>query len=737
MPPFFVKERSMVRPIARAAVLLLTVAAAARPMVHPRLSAARSRDTTCLVWVIFTDKPPAGRADHLRLSSSALKRRQGAGFVARSVQDAPVSRAYVDQVVRAGGTLRHTFRWANAASFSLPSSRIGAVASLPPVRHLVPVARYKGRSPGEGASKSREAPPPSDYGNSYHQYDMMNVPLAHEYIVRHRQEAPGAGVLIALFDSGFWLDHPCYSHLAPESIVGDSDFVAHDSDPTFPVPVHGGAVMSVIAGYHPRHLIGSAWDARFVLARTENDTSEHHVEEDNYVAALVWAEALGVHIVSSSLGYRYDYDEPDTSYSYEDMDGRTTIVAKATLGAIERGVVMVSSMGNDGQRGPGSINSPADSPDVIAVGAVNADRQIASFSSLGPTADGRIKPDLFAMGRGVVAIDNSPSGYANASGTSFSAPLVTGVVALIRQCHPGAPAAAVRERLFESCRFTPFQESIDNVYGRGIPDALHACLPDSSVFVVAHDTLGNRVSGIQVQQLPDGEPVLADSGGTALVKLDALPADVRVLVPGGDTTDVVVDSSRSCRRVTFSIRRTLVVRVIGGRGEALAGAAVYVRAQGATAMQYSVTDGQGEATRVYHTDSPLEVAVSAAGHRSSDTVTVACTGLHCTTSVALEPLTEELFVLFPNVIRRSRGDRTVNVEFVHEYNSVSRPFAAWVRTIDGVLVWEDRGVVPANEPLRLRFGCRNFSGRLLGPGTYFFILQCGNERQVRKFLVVG
>ncbi len=724
-------------PTGRIALLMLTLAAAARPMVHPRLSALQNRDTTCLVWVIFTDKPPAPPGGMSGLSRAALKRRARVGFAARAAEDAPVSREYLARVVGAGGTLRHTFRWANAASFSLPSSRIAAVASLPHVRHLVPVARFRRRAVTPTTPKRRQAPSPRDYGPSYRQFDMMNVPLAHEYVVCHRGETPGDSVVIALFDSGFWLEHRCLQHLGDNAIVADSDFVAHDSDPTFEVIQHGASVMSVIAAYDRGDLIGSAWNARFVLARTEDGGSEHHVEEDNYLAALVWAEALGVDIVSSSLGYRYDFDDPDEDYSYEDMDGRTTVVAKATLGAIERGVIMVSSMGNDGSRGMGSINSPADSPDVIAVGAVDANLRIAGFSSLGPTADGRIKPDLVAMGVDAVVMDGDGSGYTRTSGTSFSAPHVAGVVALIRQCRPSLSAAGVRERLLRSCRFTPFQDTVDNTYGRGVPDALAACLPDNAVFIMARDTLGNRVGYVQARALPDGAPIRADTGGTVLLRLDSLPAMVRVLVPGGDTMEAAVDSLPSYRTLMFSIRRELVVAVVSLDGSPVSGASVYMGPVGAAVLRRRTTDRRGLAVGVYHTEEPVCVAVSAPGYGMSDTITVDGGGLRCTTTVTLRPRLESRFAVFPNVIRRLRGARELSVEFVHDYNSSARPFTVSVRTVGGTLVWRDQGITPVDGPLRLRFDCRNASGRPLGPGTYFLVLECAGERQVRKFIVVG
>jgi hypothetical protein len=525
--------------------------------VHPALTAAMGRDTTCTVWVIFSDKGAASR-NGPALSTTALKRRQMARYPAESPEDQPVSSAYLDRVRASGASLRNTFSWANAASFTLAGRDITRVAALPFVRHVIPVTSYRREAllPAAFLGKAARVGQPlaALYGESYHQLAMLDVPLAQEYLQRYRSQAPGAGVIVGMFDTGFWLGHAAFGRVrATGAVLADSDFVAHDGDPYFSYLTHGASTMAFIGGYDPARLMGVAWDARFVLARTEDDLSEHHVEEDNWAAALVWAEGLGVSIVNSSLGYRYDFTAPDSSYSYQDMDGRTTIVARATEGALARGIIIVSSMGNDGGLGAGSINSPADSRDVVSVGAVDADEEIAGFSSRGPTSDGRTKPDCVAMGVSAVTLGPLEDSYQVGSGTSYSAPLTAGVAALLRQAWPDSSAAAIVDRLYRSCRFAKHQTAVDNTYGRGIPDALLGCMRPGELLVLALDSSGRRLDNVVLSDSTGRSLGATDSSGTALVGLAAGARSVRVTVTAdlrGSRT-VVVDSLPACRTLVF------------------------------------------------------------------------------------------------------------------------------------------------------------------------------------------
>jgi len=228
------------------------------------------------------------------------------------------------------------------------------------------------------------------------------------------------------------------------------------------VQVHGG-------GLQEGQLIGPAFGADFILAKTENTDSETPVEEDNWAAAAEWAESLGADVISSSLGY-LEYDSPFPSYTFRDMNGQTALSTRAAEMAAERGVVVVNSAGNSGfDNAHNTLGAPADGAHVLAIGAVDPRGARASFSSVGPSADGRIKPDFAAQGVSVkVASPGTVSAYGTANGTSFSCPLTAGVVALLLQVNPAASPDDVAGVL----RATASRAGIpDNLLGWGIINA--------------------------------------------------------------------------------------------------------------------------------------------------------------------------------------------------------------------------------------------------------------------------
>jgi len=276
-----------------------------------------------------------------------------------------------------------------------------------------------------------------------------------------------------VFDSGFDnLPHPAF---AATRILATRDFVNGDesvADGDIGEGSHGTATLSVIGGFQPGQIIGPAYAARYILAKTENTESETPVEEDNWAAAVEWAESLGVDVISSSLGY-LTYDRPFPSYTAADLNGDTAISTRAADLAGERGVMVVNSAGNEGlNASSNTLGAPADGNLVLAVGAVTSSGTRASFSSVGPTADGRIKPDVAAQGVGVkVARPDSSTGYTTANGTSFSCPLAAGVVALLVQANPSASV----DQVFDALRSTATQAARpDNLLGYGIVDALAA-----------------------------------------------------------------------------------------------------------------------------------------------------------------------------------------------------------------------------------------------------------------------
>ena len=293
----------------------------------------------------------------------------------------------------------------------------------------------------------------------------MGVPGLHEMGFH------GEGVVVAVFDGGFaGLNHEVFSSTR---IVATFDFVNGDPDVGDGADQgegsHGTMTLSVLGGRREGELMGPAFGADFILAKTENSASETPVEEDNWAAAAEWAEGMGADVISSSLGY-LDYDSPFPSYSFRDMNGQTAISTRAAELAAARGVVVVNSAGNSGDHPEhNTLGAPADGASVLAIAAVGPTASRAPFSSVGPSADGRMKPDLAAQGLAVtVAAPGTVSAYRTANGTSFSCPLAAGAVALILQINPEAPPDVVTSVL----RATASQAGApDKLLGWGLVNA--------------------------------------------------------------------------------------------------------------------------------------------------------------------------------------------------------------------------------------------------------------------------
>jgi len=307
-----------------------------------------------------------------------------------------------------------------------------------------------------------------DYGSSFGQVEQINVPAVHDMGLH------GEGVVIAVFDTGFKnLRHEAFAHL---DILARWDFVNGDGSVANGRDRgdgrHGSMVLSVLGGHAEGELVGPAYAATFLLAKTEDTESETPVEEDNWAAAAEWAEAWGADIISSSLGY-LDFDSPFADYSFQDMDGETAVSTIAAEMAAERGVVVLVSAGNAGFHPEhNTLGAPADGKSVLSIGAVDSFGSRADFSSVGRTADGRIKPDVMAQGVLVKTADPSTRDrYTLSDGTSFSCPLAAGVAALVLQAHPDWPVTRVRH-VMRTTADGPVRPN--RLMGWGILDALDA-----------------------------------------------------------------------------------------------------------------------------------------------------------------------------------------------------------------------------------------------------------------------
>jgi subtilisin family serine protease len=428
-----------------------------------------------LVWVYLRDKN--GSEASGGPSARALERRNRRGRLgaSSSYEDLAVPERYVEAIAERVHRVRHISRWLNAVSVQADPGEIEALSGLSFVSRLDVVRGYRrreetltstvSRAPGEGvAGSSLDV---IDYGTSFDQLEQIRVPEV------HARNFHGEGILVAIFDTGFNnLSHPAFAEM---TIVARRDFVNADDDVADGSDrgdgTHGTATLSVLGGYRPGELVGPAFRASFLLAKTEDTWSETPIEEDHWAAAAEWAEAMGADVISSSLGY-FRFDAGFPSYDVADMNGETAVTTRAAQAAAERGVVVVVSNGNAGfDPSHSTLGAPADGKLVLSVGAVDTFGVRADFSSVGPTADGRIKPDV--MAKGVLVKVASPFGaeYQLGDGTSFSCPLAAGVAALVLQVHPDWNVSQILSVL----RATSDQAAApDRLMGWGILDAVAA-----------------------------------------------------------------------------------------------------------------------------------------------------------------------------------------------------------------------------------------------------------------------
>ena len=431
-------------------------------------------------WLIhFRDKNNSPYSlDHPEafLSQRALERRQRLA-VALDERDLPVTPSYVQALRDMGGEVLVVSKWLNLVIVVMPGSvTAGDLQALPFVGAVTDATGMRpgrgGVSPFLGAETFMPATPEQrvangtslDYGASYNQIAMIHGTGLHDRGLR------GQGMVIAVLDAGFWeVDAlPAFDTLwSYHRVLGTRDFVDPGGGDVYASTIHqhGMMVLSTMGGNLPGAIVGTAPDASYYLIRTEDADAEYIMEEYFWVEGAEYADSLGADIINSSLGYTV-FDDPEWSHTYADMNGHT---CPSTLGAevaATRGMVVCNSAGNSGSSPWMYVGAPADGDSVCSVGAVDADGIYAAFSSRGPTADGRLKPNVAAQGQGTVVA--SPQGSIwNGNGTSFSAPIIAGMTACLWQAHPTFDNMTVIRTIQQS---SSQYNNPDDYLGFGIPD---------------------------------------------------------------------------------------------------------------------------------------------------------------------------------------------------------------------------------------------------------------------------
>lgn len=373
------------------------------------------------------------------LTEKAIQRRVREKFPLDSL-DLPVTASYIQGISSLSQELLYVSKWLNAAIVVTDAEGKKKMEGLPFVQKVDWVAKGFISRTGNRYSTEVSASQPKKWvlEQSYRQaaaYDFQNELLG--IPAMHQAGFTGKGITVAVFDSGFpGLDKAtAFSHVFTNSQVsGQLNVVRPWIKDVFRDNEHGTQVASLILANQAGTLVAGAHQAKVIFAITEDVATEYPIEELNWVRAAEYADSLGVDIINSSLGY-LDFDEPSLTYTKSQLDGKTTYVTRGATLAAKRGILVVNSVGNYGSAGSSSLVAPADADGILAVGAVNSSSTVSSFSSRGPTADGRIKPELVAFGQSPVLIRGSGQVGA-ASGTSFSTPQIAALAAGLWQAKP-------------------------------------------------------------------------------------------------------------------------------------------------------------------------------------------------------------------------------------------------------------------------------------------------------------
>ncbi len=472
------------------------------------------------------------------LGEKALLRRERE-HIALDSTDLPVSSQYASLIANEAEEIFYHSKWLNASVVLADPTAIEKIRSFPFVEEVLYVGRGGQQVNGNEGTKNYPEPKQSrsNKEKASYTFDFQNHILGIPEM--HEDGYKGEGVTIAVFDAGFLNSDEIIGlqHLFNENrILATRDFVRNGASSVFRTDTHGTGALSLLASYDPSQLVGGAYAANYILCITEDVDSEFRIEEYNWVRAAEFADSLGVQIINSSLGYN-TFDDPEMNYGKDDLDGNTAVISRGAGMAAEKGILVVSSSGNEGNIRWQTITVPADAKGILAVGAINNQFTKAGFSSIGPSSDGRIKPELVAYGSGVT-LWRQVEGTSLSSGTSFSAPQVAALAAGLWQANPDFTRSELMEKLLQSGSQAA---QPDMELGYGVPNYLRAMygreegtlvdlpsriypnpLDDKELFVefgqenscqlTLYDLQGKLISSLQLDRYVMRDPYRVDMG---------------------------------------------------------------------------------------------------------------------------------------------------------------------------------------------------------------------------------
>ena len=434
---------------------------------------AQAQVATNIYWVQFTDKegsPYSIDNPEAYLSPRALQRRANLNITIDEY-DLPVNPQYLQAVADCGAEIINPSKWLNGVSVHVtdPSviEAINALDCVMTVRNCPNDLKAQEQKERWLANEMKPAASTRSskgfYGGAEDQVKQLNVDVLHD------MGFDGTGVIIAVLDGGFEgaENTSCFDNMREEGrLLGTRDFV-YGSNSVYTQSTHGTSCLSTMGAYDPNNMVGTAYKASYYLIHTEDGDSENIIEEYNWVSGAEYADSLGVDVCSTSLGY-ITFDMSQWDHPYQHYDGKTAPMSIGAEIAASRGMICMNAAGNEGD-GTCTLGIPADAEHIVTVGAVNAAGDRASFSSVGPTYDGRIKPDVMAMGEGTYVASGYGSWwpYYNGNGTSFATPVLAGAVACLRQARPYSSVQEICDAL-RACGNRA--ENPDSKYGYGIPD---------------------------------------------------------------------------------------------------------------------------------------------------------------------------------------------------------------------------------------------------------------------------